>query len=287
MFTIKTKGWLIYSLEDSKKNKSYINWFIEEARLQNISLELILREDLTIAIMDNERTILLHNKQVDLPVFAIVRTIEPFLNSHLETCDIKVFNSSQVSNLCNHKSLTHHEVNKLCIPMVDTIFINKENLNSKLPMSPPFVVKESTGRSGKQVYFIRAAKDWEQCLTRLSTSNLVIQACNVILGKDVRVFIIGKEVIGAVLRESTNDFRANYGLGGSAKWYPLNNEELALIHKIVQHFDFDMVGIDFLIGLDGKFLFNEIEDVVGSRILSAVSDINILEKYVTHIKTQL
>jgi gamma-F420-2:alpha-L-glutamate ligase len=280
-------GWLIYSKKDALENSSYIDWFIEEARLQDLNLTLVLREDLTIGLFNNEHTVQLHQKQVTLPQFAVVRTIEPLLSLHLEKCGIKVFNSSEISHICNHKSLTHLELNKLNIPMVDMIFMKKENLSAAPPMDFPFAVKEATGRSGKQVYFIQTSKDWEQCYQKLSATDLVIQSTQVQVGKDIRVFIVGKEIIGAVLRESNHDFRANFKLGGTATWYPLHSEQIKMIHKIIHHFDFDMVGIDFLIGLDGEFLFNEIEDVVGSRILSAVSDINILEKYVAHIKFQL
>lgn len=229
----------------------------------------------------------LHGGAVVLPDFAIIRTIEPLLSLYFEKCGVQTFNSAQVSHLCNHKSLTHLAMNSLNIPMVDTIFIQRGLLTSIPLLKFPFIVKESTGRSGKQVHFIQSNNDWAQCVQLLSTNDLVVQSANVQLGKDVRVFIIGKEIVGAVLRESKTDFRANYKLGGTASWYPLNDKEKDLIYKIIQHIDFDMVGIDFLIGLNGEFLFNEIEDVVGSRILSATSNVNILEKYVTHIKEKM
>lgn len=284
---IKKTGWLIYSKKDALENTTYINWFIEEARLQNLCLKLILREDLTIGLINNEHTVQLHQKHVDLPQFAVVRTIEPLLSLHLEMAEIKVFNSSRVSHLCNHKSLTHLEMSKLNIPMVNTIFIKQENISEDAPLDFPFVVKEATGRSGKQVHFIKRQQDWDRCYQEISATDLVIQSTQVRAGKDVRVFIVGKEIIGAVLRENKNDFRANFKLGGSATWYPLDDEQIEMINKIIHHLNFDMVGVDFLIGLNGEFLFNEIEDVVGSRILSVVSDINILKKYVTHIKSKL
>src|SRR5699024_4006893 len=101
------------------------------------------------------------------------------------------------------------------------------------------------------------------------------------------VFIVGKEIIGAVKRISKRDFRANYTLGGSVKWYALQPHEREMIKRIITHFDFGMVGIDFLVNEDGGILFNEIEDIVGSRSLSKVSDVNILRKYVTFIKHTL
>lgn len=284
---IKQLGWLIYSKKDALENAAYINWFIDEARLQHIDLKLVLRENLTIGLFDNKHTVQLHRQQIVLPQFAVVRTIEPLLSLHLEMCGIKVFNSSEISSICNHKSLTHHEINKLNIPMVNMIFIKKENMTEDPPLPFPFVIKEATGRSGQQVHLIESQLDWQQCYPNLSETDLVMQSTQVQPGKDVRVFIVGKEIVGAVLRENHNDFRANFKLGGTATWYPLKDEQINMINKIIHHFDFDMVGIDFLISLDGEFIFNEIEDVVGSRILSAVSDINILEKYVTHIKRKL
>lgn len=277
-------GWLIYSQADADKNKSYIKWFIEEATLQSINVKLVLREDLTIGIFNNKQIVLWKNSNIELPTFAIVRTIDSLLNEHLENLGIKTFNSAKVSHLSNHKMVTHYEINKLKIPMVNTLFIKKENLTKTLPMKLPFVVKEATGRGGEQVHFIQSESDYNQCLNLFKTSDLVIQSTNVELGRDLRVYILGKEIVGAVLRESTTDFRANFKLGGTATWYLLNEAQTKIINKIIYAYDFDLVGIDFLFDLNGNLLFNEIEDVVGSRMLSTVSNINLLEKYITHIK---
>lgn len=280
-------GWLIYREKDAIENESYINWMIEEAHAQNLSVDLVLRENLTTGVFANQQQIRLHNNSVVLPQFAIVRTVDPLLSLHLENAGVQTFNSAYISNLCNHKSLTHYELNKLGIPMTDSLFIKKESITDLPPFPLPFVVKDAVGRSGKQVHMIDSSKKWDHFLSLPEMNDLVIQSAQVKHGKDIRVFIIGKEIVGAVLRENKNDFRANFKLGGTAQWYVLNNNELQMIEHIIQHFDFDLVGIDFLIDLDGNLLFNEIEDVVGSRILSAVSNINILKKYSMHIRETL
>lgn len=281
------KGWLIYSDVDANKNNSFIDWFIEEAAKQNIHLQLILREQITIGIINNQKVIKINEQAEKFPDFAIVRTVEPVLSFHLEACNVKVFNNAAISQLANNKSFTHMKINELNIPMVDTIMMKKENLTEVPPLNFPFVVKESTGRSGKQVYLISDQSSWSHCLAQLSSGDLVIQDCHVEQGKDVRIFVVGKKIVGAVLRESDNDFRANFTLGGSARWYDLNNEETEMIQRIIDHFEFGMVGIDFLVGKDGGLLFNEIEDIVGSRILSKVSDKNILKEYVSYIKSNI
>ncbi|WP_404453273.1 ATP-grasp domain-containing protein [Virgibacillus necropolis] len=284
---MKYTGWLIYNKEDAEENSSYINWFIDEAELQDVELQLISREHITIGILDNKRTLLFKDQKIVLPDFAIVRTIDPLLSLHLENMKIRVFNSSSISQICNNKELTHHHVHNLDIPMVDTIFTKQNQFSRIKHFDYPFVAKESTGRGGNQVFLIKNEQDWQNCIPKINSKTIVLQSSDVIHGKDLRVFVVGTEIVGAVLRENKDDFRANYKLGGSAAWYKVNNEEVELINKIIDHFQFDMVGIDFLFSKDGKLLFNEIEDVVGSRTLSAVSDVNILQKYITHIRTQL
>lgn len=280
-------AWLIYNKHDADENSSFINWFKDEAESQNIALELILRESITIGITNNKRSVLYKNKPITLPNFAIVRAVDPLLSLHLEGLGIRVFNSSYLSWICNNKELTYHHIHDLNIPMVDTIYTNLKQLLKTKPLDYPFVVKESTGRGGQQVFLIENESDWNSCELNLSPNNLIMQSCDVMFGRDLRVFVVGKEIVGAVLRENPNDFRANFKLGGTATWYPLNKEETELVETIIHHFQFDMVGIDFLFSKDGTLLFNEIEDVVGSRTLSAVSDINILRKYISHIKKQL
>ncbi|WP_067727272.1 ATP-grasp domain-containing protein [Oceanobacillus damuensis] len=279
-------GWLIYSKTDALQNASYIKWLMDEANKQDLLLSLILREEMTIGIINNDMSIQVNNKTVPQPDFTIVRSVEPLLNLHLEAMGIPVFNSAEVSRICNNKALTHLHVNQLGVPMVETIFSSKDNIPDTPPFSYPFIVKEVSGRSGKQVYYIENPKDWMKCKTTIQT-DIILQSADVQLGKDLRVFIVGKEIVGAVLRESSSDFRANYKLGGSAKLYNLKEHEKEQIYKIIVHFDFGMVGIDFLIGHNGELLFNEIEDVVGSRTLSATSDINILEKYMAFIKAEI
>ncbi|MFZ3576400.1 ATP-grasp domain-containing protein [Virgibacillus sp. DJP39] len=281
------KGWLIYKKKDALENQSFIDWFINEAKLQNIVLELLYRENFTIGIVNNKRSIIKNNVSIEPPDFAVVRTDEPFLSLHLEELGINVFNSATISQICNNKELTHHHVHNLNIPMVDTIFVDGRQMNDSYKLDYPFVAKLSTGHGGNNVHLIENERDWQNQLPDLTSDTVILQSCNVSFGKDLRVFVVGNEIVGSVLRENKKDFRANFKLGGSAKWYQLNNDELKIINKIINNFEFDMVGIDFLFSNSGKLLFNEIEDVVGSRILSAVGNVNILEKYVSHIKSKL
>lgn len=281
-------GWLIYDKEKAEENRSYIDWFISEASQQDVLLSLIYREDLLIGISNDQPIIKWKGEFVSFPDFAVIRTIDTLLSKQLELIGIHVFNSSAISYMANNKAMTHLAIQRLGIPMLDSFFFRKEDaLHGQPPIDFPFVLKEPHGRGGSQVFLIENISMFEQSIPCIDSDYMVIQSCKVQLGKDIRVFVVGKKIIGAVLRKSDKDFRANYKLGGSAEAYVLSEKEQSQIEKIIASFEFGMVGIDFLLDEKGTLLFNEIEDIVGSRTLSAVSDVNILKMYIQHIKDEL
>src|SRR5699024_9484600 len=73
-------GWLIYSKSDAKENKSFINWCMEEASLQDINLKLVLHEDIEIGVISNQLSCQINGQPTNLPDIAIVRTIDFLLS---------------------------------------------------------------------------------------------------------------------------------------------------------------------------------------------------------------
>jgi glutathione synthase/RimK-type ligase-like ATP-grasp enzyme len=126
-------------------------------------------------------------------------------------------------------------------------------------------------------------KKIKDMLEGLAGSDVVVQPLTGSRHQDLRVYVIGREIIAAVLRTAKEGFKSNFSLGGEVCLYRLSEEERALVDIIIRQFDFGLVGIDFIIGDDGELIFNEIEDVVGSRMLYRCSDINIVEKYLRFI----
>lgn len=279
-------GWLIYNKQDAEKNESYIKWFISEAKKQDIILKLILRENLLIGVDGTNFITYYNNQATSLPHFCVIRAIDSTIQSHFMAQNVLCFNNYETSNITNDKSATHIEIAKIGVPAVQTFHYGSSDIVSP-PIPYPFVLKSVNGRGGNQVILIDNDKKFLYVQNNKINGNFIIQSTDVDMGKDLRVFIIGKKIIAAVLRESKKDFRANFKLGGSATFYTLNNNEINLVNKIINHFDFGLVGIDFLISKDGQLLFNEIEDVVGSRILSETTDINLLKEYILYIKSFL
>ncbi|WP_057911551.1 ATP-grasp domain-containing protein [Peribacillus muralis] len=276
----KKTGWLIYNREDAVNNKGYIEWMLDEASRLDLDLHFYHREDLRIGHRFNELYVEHVLKPITLPAFAIVRTIDPFFTRQLEQMGIACFNSSFVSEIVNDKAKTHQYLTPLGIPMADTVYC--QGRPSADDMDFPFIAKETNGRGGKQVFLIQHARD----LAELKDGNWLVQKPG-LFGRDIRVFVIGNEVKAAVLRESASSFKANYTLGGTASLYELTASDLVLVERVMEAFDFGLVGIDFIFAEDGSLMLNEIEDVVGSRTLSALSDLNIVREYLTFINERI
>lgn len=283
---MKKIGWLIYNKEMSQINEGFICWFMEEAGKLNIKLDLLLKENLSYGVMNNELFLLHKGKKVENPDFVIIRNNDPLLSKQLEGLGFIVFNSSFTSEIGNHKGKTHQFLAGKGIQMLDTVFVNKDEFSPQsLPFAYPVVVKEVAGKGGNEVYAAYSVDELKKILNSVKSKELIIQKMGDVPGRDVRVFVVGNEIIAAILRYSNEDFRANFSLGGSARLYDLSEGEKMVVREVIKQFNgkLGFVGIDFLFTKDGSFIFNEIEDVAGSRTLYANSNINIVRLYLEFV----
>ncbi len=286
-------AWLIYHRENADYNWQYIQFYIQEGAKLGIDVKLLLVEELEFGVRNN-RWFLAHEKK-ELPKadFAICRAIYPLLSRHLELMGIPVFNNSMVSEICNDKARTYQYLAKTGITMVDSSFYKNEQLQEVLSgLSAPTVIKAVDGHGGSQVFLasgeVMAGNAMRQTIIDgIRSSDIVVQPLTGSKHQDLRVYVIGKEIVAAVLRTAKEGFKSNFSLGGEVRLYDLSAKEIATVNRIIAEFEFGLVGIDFIIGDQGELIFNEIEDVVGTRMLYQCSEINIVERYLKFILKQI
>ncbi len=199
--------------------------------------------------------------------FVINRTNDYKIAQKFEARGIRVFNPSALSQIANNKQACYDFVEKNGIEIMPTRYYK-----------PPFVKKSVDGHGGIGVEICTHESQYDE--------NFVCQKLASDIGKDLRVWVIGGEIVASILRISKRDFRSNYCLGGDTVPYNLNNQEIALIKKITALLDGDYYGIDFVFN-KGKIVFNEIEDTVGARMVYDKTDIDILKLYCEYIKKAL
>lgn len=277
-------GWLIYDREGADRNRWFIDRLIDTARNRGLSVDLVITDELAFGLHNNQ-LFLQNSEKKPLPRFAIVRSIFPLLSLHLEKMAIQVFNSARVSAICNDKRLTHLFAGELDLPMMDTLFCDKMH-KSQVAVEFPCIVKSSNGHGGKEVFWVENTKQLEESIGAMQTHEYLIQKPASDLGRDLRVYVIGGEIIASILRSSDHSFKSNFTLGGKASVYDLAPAQREMVYKIARHLNADMIGIDFIFD-NGRFMLNEIEDVVGTRMIYSLTDIDIIALFIDHIRGRL
>lgn len=279
-------AWIIYGRNEAEYNSHYIQMYIEEGKKLDIEFQLIIVEDLEFGVRNGECFIVYQGNCVKMPSFVVCRTIYPLLSRQFENMRVPVFNNSNVARICNDKASTYQEVAALGIDIVDTTFCKYEYLKERLSKRKEnTVVKTVNGHGGKQVFLVNPmdSKQVEEVIQAVDYQDCVLQPVVGTQHKDLRVYVIGKTIIAAILRQAKEGFKANYSLGGEVSVYELSKDEREAVQLIINKFNPDMVGIDFIIGDQGELIFNEIEDVVGARMLYRCTDINLVKLYLEHI----
>ncbi len=265
------RGWLIYDEEGAARNA----WFIEECLryAQEYGLDLRLK------IAVNRRV-----DEGDLPDFALVRTIAPTMSAWLEERDVRVVNSAEVSAVANDKWITYQRALALDLPVMTTMVSSACETGS--PMGYPVVVKLRDGHGGKDVYKLDNEQEYRAFWTAHRPEDFITQAMCSDVGKDMRVYVLGGEVLGAVLRTSATDFRSNFSLGGEVQSVPVPAQIEKILKKLQEKMRLDFAGIDF-ISHCGEWVLNEMEDVVGSRMLYKTTGLDVAKAYIEHVKNTI
>ena len=257
------KLWLIYDQYEAERNRRYIDFYFEKCKEKNIEIELKIVEDGI--CFDN------------LPHIAIVRTMNPDLSEKLEECGVRVCNNSFISRTANDKWNTYTYLKEKGIRLPETFLVTDDFI----PPYYPMVLKPCMGKGGRDVEIVNNYEEFTLYKNRVKEKTIAQRVVSD-KGKDLRVYVVGNRIIKAMLRESEEDFRSNFCLGGKASCYELNELEKEEIEKVIACFSIDYAGLDFIFD-QGKIIFNEMEDVVGARMLYTYTDIDIVEIYLNFL----
>ena len=150
----------------------------------------------------------------------------------------------------------------------------------------PLVLKSKNGHGGTEVFLVKDQEALQAMLPTIDIDNFIAQEFCSSPGKDMRVYVLGGEVVCGMLRQSEKDFRSNFCLGGHASVCEVSKEQKEVITKLCSALGCDFVGVDFILH-NGKWVLNEIEDVVGTRMLYAYTNLDIVDLYFQHILKKL
>ena len=249
------RGIIFYSRDDYEKNKVFVDWLIDEFNAKRHELELIFVEDFYKARMLSFR-----------PDFIINRSRDYNLSQLFELNGIRVFNNSQITLLGNNKYSGY-------------LFAKNNGFEvAEIPINiyhNGVIVKPIYGHGGQDI-------ELKTCLT--FDKNFIYQEYVKDLDGDVRFYVIGKEIVKVVRRyRDDGEILLNFSQNGKVEIFSPDSYMLSEAKRFISLLDIDYAGDDFFITKSGKFIFTELEDVVGSRMLSFLGCNNMVPLFVEHI----
>lgn len=296
-------AYIIYYDEEANKNSGFIEMLKSECRKYDIALEYISFEKVNLMSESS-----FENKFKKI-FFVINRTREYKLSLKFEKINVKVFHSSKITELGNNKYKTYcylkeyFERNKNEPQgewIAHTVLVKADDLNNVLNdyIGKDYVIKSVDGHGGSQVFSLNddSTKHGSYRKNRDNAKNNIykaLQGHDCVLQKridsdsnDIRVYIVFGKIYAAVLRHGNDGFKSNFSLGGSVEEYFPDEEQKKIIEKFIEAFgagQLSMAGIDFILTRDGNLIFNELEEMVGSRMLYNCSKHDIVREYVEQI----
>ena len=214
---------------------------------------------------------------------------------HLERLGIPSVNHSEGIEATRDKLYAHQIFAAEGVPTPKTILV-RHPVNANLverELGFPAVVKIFAGSYGKGVYLVESKekfKDFVEFAHGIKSDEAIIvqRYIHQKPGQDIRVFVVGGKVIGAMQRSSIDgSFKANITRGGMGENYPIDAqlEEIAL--RVTDALELDVAGVDLLFGPDGQYLVCEANSAPGFQGFEKATGVNVAKAIIKFAQSKV
>ena len=286
------KGYFVFNKYlETDKFKCLKNAYSDEAKALGIDIEFISNSNALQLNYDNK---------LDIKDFILFWDKDVKLAKILEDRGHRVINSSNAISLCDDKSKTYIILlkNNIRQPMTiisplifyGTLDLDIEFINfSIVKLGFPMIVKECFGSFGEQVYLVNSKEELTSLIKNLGTKPFILQEfIKTSYGKDIRVEVVGNEVVATVFRQNDqNDFRANITNGANAIKYTPNSKQIDIALKACKCLGLDFGGVDILFGENDEPILCEVNSNAYPLNVQKITGVNIIKLTLEHIKNKV
>lgn len=214
----------------------------------------------------------------------------------LEGLGVRLYNNIGSIELCDDKRRTYELLKKdlplprtVSYPLLfseDTEFEEEFIEKTADTLSFPLVSKLAYGSLGEQVRLIQTTEELKDCCTMWRGHPILFQEyVSSSHGKDLRVYVVGGEVIAAMERSNPSDFRSNIASGGSGKQVNPSPAFRDVAIQACHLLGLDFAGVDLLYGPAGEPLICEVNSNALFNELNTVCNVQI-EKNIAQVVQQ-
>jgi ribosomal protein S6--L-glutamate ligase len=252
-----------YTQKLGANTKANINLLQKAAAKMGHELRIIFDSECQMKFGHGPELVIKNHEQEDINI-VVVRPNPSGKNLEFRSLIIKQFELMGIPILNNYlavmraknKLKTIQVLSQKKIPLPKTYIVSHSKYIDDIVAdmgSFPVILKTVSGSHGQGVSIIESKRGLKSIIEMLTKENdhepIIIQEyVKESSGKDVRVFIVGKKIVGAMERIATRrgEFRSNFHLGGRVRIAALSEEEKLIAHNAIKACGLDIAGIDII-----------------------------------------
>ena len=289
---------LIYPGFQNEAKQYQYNRIIEEFNKKGIDIDKLKVDEQYTSVIDGKVNI--NVKEYD---FGIQLVKDKYINEELCKYGIRSFNSYNAIENCDDKMMTYVILSSKNINLPHTILgsinfgvenIKEDNKNEEFKkyvettLNYPFIAKKCNSKGGRDIYKINNRDEFDNICNQLSGSQYLFQQfISENVGKDIRVVVVGKKVVGSFMRKNENDYRSNISLGGKALPYQISSKYKEIAEKIANELELDYCSVDFFMSSESNPMVCEVNADPAICDIEELSGRNVAEIFVNYVISEI
>jgi len=197
---------------------------------------------------------------------------------------IPVLNSPACLETSIDKWLTLHRLHLAGIPVPPTIACQERHqaMEAFERLGQDVLVKPLFGGEGRGIIRLQNRDLAWRAFSTLQQLGQVMYLQKFLphFGYDVRVLVIGNELLSIRRRAREGEYRTNISQGGMAEPHPLTDAQSDLAIRCAAAVSGDMVGVDLLPAEDGKCYALEVNAVPGWKAVASCLNVDVAQRMV-------
>ena len=151
--------------------------------------------------------------------------------------------------------------------------------------SYPIIVKECFGSFGQQVYMAKDYQELTGFVHSIGSKPMLFQEfIKTSKGRDIRLQVVGGQVVAAMYRYSENDdFRANISNGGKMRAYEPTKVQIDIAINCCKILGLDFAGVDILFGEEDEPIVCEVNSNAHFKNIYDCTGINVADSIMEYI----
>lgn len=277
-------GWLVHN--------AWLNWPVFDRQFGLLE-DAARARGLTLDRVTNA-----HAQLADAPSFALAFDKDVALLRLLEARGTRVFNSAAAVETCDSKALTYPALLAAGVPQPDTLLVplrfapqtawGKYADAAIDTLGLPLVAKRARSSWGAGVELVESRAGLLDFLCGLGTEDAVLQRfIAAATGTDARLYFVGDDLVAAMIRRSSGDFRANIAAGGTAEAFAPDAATIAAARGAMGATGLDFGGIDVLFDADGAPLICEVNSNAQFVALTEITGVDVAGAILDHVAAQI